>query len=127
MEYLILSGLKFHSFIGHFDEEKFVGTNFEVDLKIKVDLLKAGKSDNLDDTLNNVEIYNEIKQIMQKKANLIENVAFLISDMLFEKYQKIEQISLIVKKTGTQIGGKLNFVATEFDFNRMEWKEKNGI
>lgn len=125
MEYLILSGLKFNSFIGHFDEEKFIGTNFEIDLKIKADLLNAAKTDYLSDTLNYVEIYNDIKLIMQKKVNLIENISFLITDMLFSKYSSIEHIYLTVKKIGTQIGGKFNYVATEFDFSRKQWFEKN--
>ena len=54
---LILQGLLFHGFHGVLEEERKLGQKFLVDLDAWIDLKKAGKSDNLEDTVSYAEIY----------------------------------------------------------------------
>lgn len=54
---LILRGLKFHGYHGVKAEERKLGQKFLVDVDAWMDLLPAGKSDNLSDTVSYTDIY----------------------------------------------------------------------
>ncbi|KAF5473963.1 hypothetical protein F2P56_005908, partial [Juglans regia] len=57
---LILRGLKFHGYHGVKAEERKLGQKFLVDVDAWMDLLPAGKSDNLSDTVSYTDIYRLI-------------------------------------------------------------------
>ena len=111
MTHIEIKGMKFHSFIGHYDEEKQIGTKFNIDLKVKTDCKKAGKSDSLDDALNYVELYAVVKKEMQKKCNLVENVSERIKSLIFEKFPTVEHIYLKISKLSPKIGGMVDEVS----------------
>lgn len=54
---LILRGLKFHGFHGVKLEERKLGQKFLVDVDAWMDLRKAGKSDDIADTVSYADIY----------------------------------------------------------------------
>ncbi len=111
MCFIELTGMKFHSFIGHFDEEKHIGDNFNIDIKIKTDCEKAAKTDKLKDALDYQEVYKIIKQQMQIKCNLLENVANRIIEQLFSQFTQITEIELKVSKLSPKLGGIVNKVS----------------
>ena len=111
MDYIEIKGMKFHSFIGHYDEEKKIGNKFNVDLRIKTDCKKAGKTDNLSDAVDYVNIYDLIKSEMNKKCNLIENVASRVKSVIFEKFEQIEHMELKITKLSPKIGGIVDEVS----------------
>lgn len=121
MEFIILNNLTFHSHIGHYDEEKIVGTNFIVDIKIQTSLIKAGITDKLENTINYLDIYQIIKKYMAIKSNLVERPAYLICNEIFDSFEQVKHIELTLKKIDTQIGGKKDYIAITFDFEREEW------
>ena len=111
MNYIEIKGMKFHSFIGHYDEEKKIGNKFNIDIKIKTDCEKAGKSDNLKDALDYVKIYSVVKSEMDKKCNLVENVAQRVKSVIFEKFEQVEAIELKITKLSPKIGGMVDEVS----------------
>ncbi len=108
MEYLEITGMKFHSFIGHFDEEKQIGNKFNVDIKIKTNCKRSGKTDKLEDALDYVEIYKVIKTEMQKKCNLVENVSVRIKSSIFKKFPQVQGLVLKISKLSPKIGGMVD-------------------
>jgi dihydroneopterin aldolase len=124
MDYIEVKGMKFHSYIGHYDEEKQVGTNFCVDLKVKTDCDKAGKSDKLKDALNYVELFQIVKKQMNLKCNLVENVSYRIINELFENFTEIEKIELKVSKMAPQFGGNVESVCIIKILERKDWENK---
>jgi dihydroneopterin aldolase len=111
MSYIKLTGLKFHSLIGHFDEEKIIGTNFNINIYIKVNTKKSAISDNLTDALNYVDVYELIKSEMEKKCNLVENATYRILKKLFLTFPQIKKIKIEVSKLFPKIGGVLDKVS----------------
>lgn len=111
MDYIEIKGMKFHSFIGHFDEEKQIGNKFNIDLKIKTNISKAGKSDNLNEALDYVSVYSVVKKEMQKKCNLVENVTERIVTKLFQNFSKIKALKIKVTKLSPKIGGMVDEVS----------------
>lgn len=118
MEYIEIKGMKFHSFIGHYDEEKQIGNKFNIDIRITTDCEKSGISDNLTDALDYVNLYALIKAEMQKKCNLIENVSLRIKSIIFEKFDEVTHIYLKISKLSPKIGGIVEEVSVIQDVSR---------
>jgi len=118
MDYLEISGMKFHSFIGHYDEEKEIGNKFDVSIKLKTDCSVPAKSDKLRDAVDYVSVYKIIKAEMQKKCNLVENVAYRIKSVIFEKFPEVKSIYLKIAKLSPKIGGMVDEMSIIIDEER---------
>lgn len=123
MGWIIIEGMKFYAFHGHYETEKIVGTYFQVDLHIKTDCLKAAVSDNLNDALNYQEVFLLVKTEMKKKSNLLENVANRILNLLFEKFPQIKKAKIKVSKLNPPMGGEIEKVSVQLskksNFNKL--------
>lgn len=107
-----LNNMEFFAYHGHFEEETKVGNYFTVNLELKTDTQKAEASDNLDDALNYVDIYNLVSIEMDKPSKLIENVAKRIMNSLFKNYpHKILHTKLEIHKMNPPLGGKMGSVS----------------
>ncbi len=123
MNYLELKGMKFHAFIGHFDEEKQIGNKFNVDMRLAVDCSKPAETDKLKDAVDYVEVYKTIKKEMQKKCNLVENVAERVKSSIFEKFPEVQGLTLKITKLSPKIGGMVDEMSIIIDEKR---KLRNG-
>ena len=65
MDTLNVKGIRVYGYTGFFEAEQFLGQWFEVDLTLWLDLSKAGRSDELTDTLN----YADAVAIVKKLSN----------------------------------------------------------
>lgn len=73
---IILSGLAFYGYHGVNPEERRLGQRFGVDVELEVDLGRAGRSDDLDDTVSYALVFDLTRAIVEGPArNLIEAVA----------------------------------------------------
>ncbi|EOA14209.1 hypothetical protein CARUB_v10027364mg [Capsella rubella] len=90
---LILRGLKFYGFHGAIPEEKTLGQMFMLDIDAWMCLKKAGLSDNLDDSISYVDIYNLAKEVVQGSSrNLLEAVAGLIASKTLESFPRVTAV-----------------------------------
>ena len=72
--------MTFYGFHGVNPAEKELGQRFVVDLDIFTDLTKAGRTDDLADTIDYTEVYRGIEEIVEGPSrNLLENVAAAIA------------------------------------------------
>lgn len=124
MEYLEIKGMKFHSYIGHFDEEKEIGNKFDVSIRLGIDYLKAAETDKLKNAVDYVSVYNLIKAEMKKKCNLVENVAFRIKAVIFENFPQVQSIYLKIAKLSPKIGGIVDEMSIIIDEDRLNKKSK---
>ena len=67
------------------NEERNLVRDLKVDVVLRGDFEKAAKRDDLSQTVNYQSVYNDIKQIMSKSANIIESVAYQIIKTLKDK------------------------------------------
>ncbi len=100
-----LKGMEFHSFIGHFDEEKQIGNNFRVDVRLWYDSTMAEKTDHLSDALDYQAVYNLVRDEMGKKCNLIENAARRILDVIWDNFPQIQRLEVKLSKLFPKLGG----------------------
>lgn len=123
MEYLEIKGMKFHSYIGHFDEEKEIGNKFDVSIRLGIDYLKAAETDKLKNAVDYVSVYNLIKTEMQKKCNLVENVAFRIKSVIFKNFPQVKSIYLKIAKLSPKIGGIVDEMSIIIDEDRFDKRQ----
>ena len=111
MGYIEIEGMEFYAYHGHYEEEQIVGNRFFVDLKIETNCSKAAKSDNIEDAVNYQSAYKIIKAEMQKKSNLIENIADRIIQALYENLDNMKSVTIKLSKMNPPMGGKIKKVS----------------
>jgi 7,8-dihydroneopterin aldolase/epimerase/oxygenase len=102
-----IEGMRFYAYHGHFEAERVVGNEFQVDVTLETDCLKAAASDDLEDALNYQAVYDLIKREMQVKSHLLEHVAKRILDALFNEFQFIHTAKIKVSKLNPPMGGQI--------------------
>lgn len=112
MDKIELAGLEYFCYHGCLPEERQQGQKFLVDVKLYLDLKKAGNSDNLTATVNYAEVYEDIKKIVTGEPyNLIEAVAEKIAAVILAKYAAVKKLKVTVHKPSAPIAGKFRDVA----------------
>ena len=93
-----MEGMAFFGRHGVFPAERELGARFTVDVELEGDLAAASRSDHLEDTINYVEAYELVKQVVEGDAcHLLEAVAGRIADRLLE-LPRVERATVRVHK-----------------------------
>lgn len=111
MGLILIENMEFYSFHGHFREERIVGNKFLVDLRIETDMTVPSQSDNLKDAVDYQRAYEIVKQQMEIKSYLLENIAGRIIDSLYREMTGITKITVKVSKMNPPMGGKIGSVS----------------
>ncbi len=118
MSTIQIENMEFYAYHGHFKEEQIVGNKFLVNLEIEADMTKASESDDLADAVNYQMAYQLVKQEMEKKSHLLENIARRILDVLFQELNGIKEANVKVSKMNPPVGGKMDCVSVSLGRNR---------
>ncbi|MDC9824682.1 dihydroneopterin aldolase [Devosia sp. ZB163] len=101
---ITLSDLGFYAYHGVMPEEAVLGQRFHVDLVCGIDLLAAGRTDELSASVSYAEIYEVAKAAFEgRRFKLIEAVAQHVVDRLFEAFGPIQWIQIRVRKPSAPI------------------------
>jgi len=106
--YILLENLVFYANHGVFQQETIVGNIFYVDLKLHIDIEKAAKSDDLNDTVSYADIYADVKNEMMIPSKLLEHAAYRIISRLKERYKEIECVEIKLSKRNPPVGGQMD-------------------
>ena len=116
-----LKNMSFYGYHGVYDFEKEKGTDFEIDLELFTPLLKSSKSDNIEDTINYVDIYELVKKAFGSKSYfLLEKLADSISMSIFKEH-KIDKLIIRVRKINAPLNGKLDSVEIELKREKSDY------
>ena len=110
-----LEGLAFYGYHGVKAEEKRLGQRFVVDLVLQLDLGPAGRSDDLALTVDYGEAYRLVRELVEGTSrDTLEAVAEAIAAALLDRYDRLEAVTVRVKKPGAPIAGAhFSMVAVE--------------
>ncbi len=123
MDTIKIKNMVFYGYHGTGDEEKELGGKFEVDLDLKTNLSAAIKSDSIEDTINYVEIYKCVKNIVTKsRFHLIEALAGKIIKDIFENYS-ISEITIKLRKPNVPLHGVVDTVEVEITRKKEEMEQ----
>lgn len=110
--------MAFYAFHGCFDEESEIGTNFLVDCEFDCDTAKAEKSDDIEDTVSYLDVYQTIKKEMEISSHLLENVSRRILDALLKSFPQITYCKIRVHKLNPPLGGQMQRVSVTLEQHR---------
>lgn len=111
MGILAINDIRLYSYHGCLEEEACIGANYTVDVKIDADFSKAQQSDKLKDTVDYCMITDIVKQEMNTRSNLIENVAYRILTKLKAEIRNYRQIKIRVTKISPPVNADVGSVS----------------
>lgn len=111
--YILLRSLRFHAFHGVEAQERLVGNDYEVSLRLKADVSRAVESDQVADTINYAEVYQLVAKTMSEPVDLVEHLARVIGERLFQRWPQIEAIDVTVIKLNPPMGADCNGAGVE--------------
>lgn len=104
-----ISGLKLHGYHGVYDFEREKGNKFVFDVKLNISFADAQFADNLDSTINYVNVIELVEQINSVPVSLIETLAYNIYKSVIESfpqvlggYIKVTKLNPPISKTDLQ-------------------------
>lgn len=110
---IAINGMRFYAHHGCFSEERSIGTFFLVDLQLEVDTKRAEGSDSIDDTVNYLEVYQVVRQEMDKPSNLLERVARRVGEAVLSKFTDTKMVVVKISKLNPPLGGQMDSVSVE--------------
>ena len=97
--------MKFHSYIGVYEEEKKIGQNIEIDLIISLSK-EIIKNDYINSTLSYGDCYRKIEKIVKtSRVDLLETLALDIIKEMKKMNEKIEYVQVNIRKLAVPING----------------------
>ncbi len=120
MDYIHLNEMEFYGYHGALAEETKLGQRFRVTVSLATDLSQAGKTDDLDKTVNYAEVYSVCRSIVEgEPVKLIETVAEKIAtDVMKEFAAKVTGVRVILIKPDPPIPGHYASVSVEITRGR---------
>ncbi|MEG6585865.1 dihydroneopterin aldolase [Dendrosporobacter sp. 1207_IL3150] len=111
---ILLSNLMFYGFHGVFEYEREQGQRFYLDIELMTDLSLAGKTDNLNDTVDYTKVYGCVKEIVENyRFQLLEALAHKIADTILVRNSVIHEVKIRIRKPAVPIPGQIDFVQIE--------------
>lgn len=118
MDYIHLNELEFYGYHGALPEETKLGQRFRVTVSLATDLSEAGKTDDLDKTVNYAEVYSVCRSIVEgSPVKLIEAVAEKIATEILKEFaNKVTGVRVVLIKPDPPIPG--HYASVSVDITR---------
>ena len=102
--YIFLKELRFRAFHGVLPQEREVGGDFTVTLRVGYPWQQAMVSDDVADTLDYAAVYAVVKSEMARPSQLLEHVAGRIAQTLFRRFPAVTSVDLWLTKVTPPMG-----------------------
>lgn len=111
MTNILLNNLVFYGFHGVYEYEREQGQRFYFDVEIATNSDKASDTDDLNDAVDYIALYQIVKEIAEnKRFKLLESLAGYIGDRILAHSKLVAQVTIRVRKPGVPIAGPIDFV-----------------
>ncbi|WP_267201134.1 dihydroneopterin aldolase [Limosilactobacillus kribbianus] len=112
-----LNNMVFHTYNGVFSAERQLGQKLEIDCEMTYPIERAVVHDQLDETVSYADVYEAIRQFVQDHHyQLIESLANHLGQSLLEKFPRLQEIRLKIRKYNLPIDGVLDNAEIEVHF-----------
>jgi dihydroneopterin aldolase len=102
--YICLHEVRFYAFHGVMPQERSVGGEFLVSVKVGYPLEKAMISDDVADTLNYAALYELVKKEMMQPSSLLEHVMGRIVEAIEKAFPEVASVEVKIKKVNPPMG-----------------------
>lgn len=118
LSYICIRRLRLYAFHGVMEQERRVGGWYVLDLRVKVDVSEAMRSDCVDDTLSYADLLSVVRQEMGVPSALLEHVAARIGQAVFSRFPQAQAIELKLTKENPPMGADCDGAGVEIYLNR---------
>lgn len=119
MDKILIRDLKIFAYHGVNPEEKRDGQHFVFDMDLSVNITKACHSDDVNDTVSYAKVIKTVTRIVtEQKYDLLEKVAQVTADAIFEEYPEVFSIDITLKKPEAPMKADFNWVGVQISRNR---------
>lgn len=116
--YILLKDLRFQARHGVGAQETLVGNEFTVNLRLRTDLTKAVRTDDVADTLSYADVFEAVRDEMSRPSRLLEHVAGRIARRLFQDFPALDAIELKLMKRNPPMGADIDSAGVELALER---------
>ena len=118
MDRILLNGLTFFGRHGCHAAEQELGQKFIVDIELECDLRAAGESDDLNDTIDYVSIFNAAREVMEgEPAQLLESLTQRIADFALQD-ERVHSVWVRIRKPQIALPVALDYLGVEITRGR---------
>ena len=124
MDKIIIKGLRVFAYHGVNPEEKRDGQTFELDITLYASLLRAGQTDDLNDTISYAKATKTALRVMNEaKYDLLEKVAQRVAEQLLSDYPDVEKVDVLLKKPQAPVKADFDYMAVMITRQRSDLNE----
>ena len=114
--YISLRNVRFHAFHGVLPQERQVGGDFLVTVRVGYPLERAMETDRVDDTLDYSALYALVEKEMAESSKLLEHVAGRIVKAVTASFPEVTSVDLELTKLNPPMGADCDGAAVEVHF-----------
>jgi len=124
LDKIIIKGLRVFAYHGVNPEEKRDGQTFELDITLYASLLRAGRTDDLNDTISYAKATKTALHVMNEaKYDLLEKVAQRVAEQLLIDYPDVEKVDVLLKKPQAPVKADFDYMAVMITRQRSDLNE----
>ena len=124
---ILLNNVRFHAFHGVMPQERSVGADFTLSLRLEAEVWNAVWTDELNHTISYAEVYEAVADEMRTPSALLEHVAGRIVRRLFTTFPTLYAISIRLLKDNPPVGAQCDGMGVELTVSREEIANKLSI
>lgn len=117
---IFLDQLHCYAYHGVGEQETLVGNEYTISLRMQVDISRAMRTDDVNDTVSYADVYETVKAEMAIPSKLLEHVAGRIAKRLLRNFPAIQQLELKLAKRNPPMGADIRTAGVELCCNRRE-------
>jgi dihydroneopterin aldolase len=111
MNTIQVHGIRSYAYHGCLKEETKIGGNYIIDIDVNYNFKQSVSHDDLNETIDYVEIKEIVISEMNIPSKLIETVAYRILQSIYKKHPSIDKCKVVLKKINPPIDGDINYVS----------------
>ncbi len=111
--HITLSRLRFHARHGVLEQERTVGNDYEVTVRIGFDASRAMATDDVADTIDYGELCRLVGRVMAEPCRLLERVAARMGEAITERFDGIRSLDISVTKLNPPMGADCDGATVE--------------
>ncbi|MBR1548720.1 MAG: dihydroneopterin aldolase [Prevotella sp.] len=102
--YITLHDVRLTARHGVMEQERTVGADYSVTLRVEADVSRAVETDSVEDTVNYAELYQLLCREMQQPSCLLEHAAGRIGQAVFSRYPQVASVDVRLCKLNPPMG-----------------------
>ncbi len=113
---IFIDRLRLHAFHGVMPQERTVGADFELSLRVQYNICNAMESDQVTDTLSYAELCQLAHEVMSRPSSLLEHVVGRLAEAVAKRFPQATSLHVRLCKLNPPMGGCCDGAGVEATF-----------